>query len=102
MYILAGELEAFQDVIGAGDQSQMLSRLVSRVASLDTALAEGEMRRRALHNQLVELRGNVRFDTPLDPTLCVPRMTQLLGQAQQLSHVAMLLLIAACDQHRIS
>ena len=47
-------------MIGTGDQSQMLSRLVSRVASLDTALAEGEMRRRALHNQLVELRGNVR------------------------------------------
>ena len=55
----AGELEAFQDVIGSGDQSQMLSRLVSRVASLDKALAEAEMRRRALHNQLVELRGNV-------------------------------------------
>ena len=57
----AGELEAFQEVIGSGgDQSQMLSRLVSRVATLDTALAEAEMRRRGLHNQLVELRGNVR------------------------------------------
>ena len=42
----------------------MLGRLVSRVASLDKALAECEMRRRALHNQLVELRGNVRH-TPV-------------------------------------
>lgn len=85
MYLLAGELEAFQDVIGAGDQSQMLSRLVSRVASLDTALAEGEMRRRALHNQLVELRGNVRIDPPTP--LCVTCMTQRRGGAQLLSQI---------------
>ena len=57
---LTGELEAFQDVIGEGDQSQMLSRLVSRVATLETAVAEAEARRRDLHNQLVRLRGNVR------------------------------------------
>ena len=56
----AGELEAFQDVIGEGDQSQMLSRLVSRVAALEMAVAEAESRRRELHNQLIRLRGNVR------------------------------------------
>ena len=70
MAVCAGELEAFQDVIGTGDQSQMLSRLVSRVASLETAVADAEMRRRAIHNQLVELRGNVRpVSLPLIPLI---------------------------------
>lgn len=55
----AGELEAFQDVIGEGDQGEMLSRLVSRVASLEMAVAEAEARRREAHNQLIRLRGNV-------------------------------------------
>ena len=38
----------------------MLGRLVSRVASLETALAQAQMQRRKLHNELIELRGNVR------------------------------------------
>ena len=55
-----GELEAFQDVIGTGDQTEMLGRLVSRVATLETALAQAQMQRRKMHNELIELRGNVR------------------------------------------
>lgn len=51
---------AFQDVIGDGDQGEMLSRLVSRVAALELAVAEAEARRRDAHNQLIRLRGNVR------------------------------------------
>ena len=38
----------------------MLGRLISRVAQLDGALAESRAAQRAMHNQLVELRGNVR------------------------------------------
>ena len=56
-----GELEAFQDVIGTGDQTEMLGRLVSRVASLETALVQSQLQRRKLHNELIELRGNVRI-----------------------------------------
>lgn len=47
-------------MIGSGDQSEMLQRLVSRVSSLELAVAAAEARRRELHNQLVQLRGNVR------------------------------------------
>lgn len=56
---LAGELEALQGVMGTGDQTEVLGRLVSRVATLEAAAGEAEAQRRTLHNQLVELRGNV-------------------------------------------
>ena len=55
----AGELEALQGAMGTGDQTEVLGRLVSRVATLEAAAGEAEAQRRALHNQLVELRGNV-------------------------------------------
>ena len=50
-----------QDAIGTGsvDQAEMLGRLISRVASLEAAIAESQCVRRSLHNQLVNLRGNV-------------------------------------------
>ena len=52
-----------QDAIGTGslDQAEMLGRLVSRVATLEAAVAESQGVRRDLHNQLVNLRGNVCF-----------------------------------------
>lgn len=53
-------MEALQDVIGTGDQRSMVNALVGKVASLEHALAEAEVRRRKLHNQLVELQGNIR------------------------------------------
>lgn len=56
---LAGELEALQGVMGTGNQTEVLGRLVSRVATLEAAAGEAEAQRRTLHNQLVELRGNV-------------------------------------------
>ena len=55
----AGELEALQGAMGTGDQTEVLGRLVSRVATLEAAAGEAEAQRRSLHNQLVELRGNV-------------------------------------------
>jgi hypothetical protein len=59
-------MEALQEAIGTGslDQAEMLGRLISRVAGLEAAAAEGAAQRRALHNQLVELRGNVRPRPP--------------------------------------
>lgn len=58
----AGELEALQECtigLGAGDQREMLSRMVSKIAALEAAVAGAEAKRREIHNQLVELKGNV-------------------------------------------
>lgn len=57
---VTGELEALQGVMGSGEDGQVVSRLVSKVAILEAAAGQAEAQRRALHNQLVELRGNVR------------------------------------------
>lgn len=56
------ELEALQECtigLGAGDQKEMLTRMLSKIAALEAAVASAEARRRELHNQLVELKGNV-------------------------------------------
>lgn len=68
-----GEMEALQEAIGTGslDQAEMLGRLISRVAALEAAAADSAAQRRVLHNQLVELRGNVR--TPLHRRIRVVR-----------------------------
>ncbi len=47
-----------------GDQAEMLNRLVTRVATLECAVGQGNNARRTLHNQLVELRGNVSCLAP--------------------------------------
>lgn len=70
----AAELGAFQDVIGDGDQGEMLSRLVSRVAALELAVTEAEARRRDAHNQLIRLRGNVRGDAISRPVAETPSL----------------------------
>ena len=44
---------------GSTDQGEMVGRLVSRVASLENALAASRCAQRLMHNELVELRGNV-------------------------------------------
>lgn len=56
---VTGELEALQGVMGSGEDGQVVSRLVSKVATLEAAAGQAEAQRRSLHNQLVELRGNV-------------------------------------------
>jgi len=56
-------------VMGTGDQTEVLGRLVSRVATLEAAAGEAEAQRRTLHNQLVELRGNVSL-VPLQNCTC--------------------------------
>lgn len=39
----------------------MLTRMLSKIAALEAAVAAAEARRRELHNQLVELKGNVSW-----------------------------------------
>jgi hypothetical protein len=38
----------------------MLTRMLSKIAALEGAVAATDARRREIHNQLVELKGNVR------------------------------------------
>jgi hypothetical protein len=42
-----------------GEQRDVVARLLGRVSTLQIAATEAEATRRRLHNQLVELRGNV-------------------------------------------
>lgn len=67
---LEGELEALQECtmgLEGGDQRELLSRMVSKIASLEAAVAAAEARRREAHNQLVELKGNIRVFCRLRP-----------------------------------
>ena len=38
----------------------MLTRMLSKIGALEAAVASAEAKRREIHNQLVELKGNVR------------------------------------------
>ncbi|KAL4427843.1 hypothetical protein ABPG75_001932 [Micractinium tetrahymenae] len=67
---LENELEALQECtigLGAGDQKEMLTRMLSKIAALEAAVAAAEARRRELHNQLVELKGNIRVFCRIRP-----------------------------------
>lgn len=75
---LEAELEALQEAtvgLGVGDEKEMMTRMLSRIGSLEAALAAAEARRREIHNQLVELKGNVccvyvpTFLSPYLPTI---------------------------------
>ncbi|GBF99197.1 kinesin [Raphidocelis subcapitata] len=57
---LEGEFTALQELMGEGEQRDMVGRLLSRIGSLQCAAAAAEATRRQLHNQMVELRGNIR------------------------------------------
>lgn len=56
---LESEFEALQEVMGEGEQRDIVGRLLSRISNLQAAAAAAEATRRQLHNQMVELRGNV-------------------------------------------
>ncbi|PRW56860.1 P-loop containing nucleoside triphosphate hydrolase [Chlorella sorokiniana] len=68
---LEGELEALQECtigLGAGDQKEMLTRMLSKIGALEAAVASAEAKRREIHNQLVELKGNIRVFCRLRPS----------------------------------
>jgi hypothetical protein len=48
-----------QEVMGEGEQRDIVGRLLSRISNLQAAAVTAEATRRQLHNQMVELRGNV-------------------------------------------
>lgn len=67
---LEGELEALQECtygLEGGDQKELLSRMVSKIASLEAAVVAADAKRREAHNQLVELKGNIRVFCRLRP-----------------------------------
>lgn len=67
---LESELEALQECtmgLQGGDQRELLTRLVSKIATLEAAVVAAEARRREAHNQLVELKGNIRVFCRIRP-----------------------------------
>lgn len=58
--------------MGCGDQAEMVHRLVEKVGNLEASLLECERVRRGLHNDLVELRGNIRVYARIRPTPRAP------------------------------
>ncbi|GBF99195.1 kinesin [Raphidocelis subcapitata] len=64
---LEGEFTALQELMGEGEQRDMVGRLLSRIGSLQCAAAAAEATRRQLHNQMVELRGNGPCDAGITP-----------------------------------
>ena len=54
--------------MGLGDSAQMVSSLVEKVAVMDRNLLQSEKDRRGLHNELVELRGNIRVFCRIRPS----------------------------------
>ncbi|KAK2076823.1 hypothetical protein QBZ16_005049 [Prototheca wickerhamii] len=71
---LESELSALQEcTVGltgesGTDSREMVARLLSRVGALEAAVAESESKRRALHNALVELKGNIRVFCRVRPS----------------------------------
>lgn len=56
----AGEFDALKEVLGdAGGQRDVVSGLLSRISTLQAAVASAEATRRKMHNELVSIRGNV-------------------------------------------
>jgi hypothetical protein len=49
--------------MGEGEQRDIVGRLLSRISNLQAAAVTAEATRRQLHNQMVELRGNVSVQT---------------------------------------
>lgn len=59
-----------QEVMGEGEQRDIVGRLLSRISNLQAAAVTAEATRRQLHNQMVELRGNVSALTRQLATAC--------------------------------
>ncbi|KAF5836124.1 kinesin motor domain-containing protein [Dunaliella salina] len=58
--VLEGEFAALKEVLGdAGGQRDVVQSLLSRISSLQTAVATADSTRRKMHNELVSIRGNV-------------------------------------------
>lgn len=56
--------------MGEGEQRDIVGRLLSRISNLQAAAVTAEATRRQLHNQMVELRGNVSADQLCSFVVC--------------------------------
>ena len=73
------ELETLKDIAGGGgDQKDLLNRLIAKVGQLEAAAAENEARRRALQNEVLQLKGNVRVFCRVRPGKAGPTAVQCL------------------------
>lgn len=91
------ELEALQEcTIGGmdaeGDEKEMLTRMLHRITSLEAALVAAEARRREVHNQLVEMKGNIRVFARVRPSpksivTCLPDGSSIRVAAEGKEHV---------------
>ena len=64
MYYLTSVL---QGVVGCGDSALMVGKLIEKVAALERSLLDAERVRRKLHNDLMEIRGNIRVFCRIRP-----------------------------------
>ncbi len=67
---LEGELEALQECtygMEGADQKELINRMVTKIASLEAACVAADTKRREAHNQLVELKGNIRVFCRVKP-----------------------------------
>ena len=60
-------MDGVQGVIGCGDAAKMVAHLSTRCGALEAGLLEAERARRKLHNELVEIRGNIRVFARIRP-----------------------------------
>ncbi|MEW5317201.1 MAG: hypothetical protein WDW38_008522 [Sanguina aurantia] len=58
--MLDGEFMALKEVLGDSGDKDVLSSLLAKISTLQVAAGVAEANRRRLHNELVEVRGNVR------------------------------------------
>ena len=68
---LEGELEALQECtygMEGADQKELINRMVTKIASLEAACVAADNKRREAHNQLVELKGNIRVFCRVRPS----------------------------------
>eukprot|EP00798_Chlamydomonas_sp_ICE-L_P013863 gene13863-19786_t len=81
--LLEGEFESLKEVIGdCGGQKDVVARLLTRISTLQGAVSSAEATRRRLHNELVELRGNIRVYCRVKPhalaaARCLPDQGEL-------------------------
>lgn len=64
---------ALKEVLGDSGDKDVLSSLLAKISMLQVAAGAAEANRRRLHNELVEVRGNVSFctvDTFIALTVC--------------------------------
>ena len=61
-----GEFAALKEVLGESGQRDVVNNLLRKITVLQNAVASSDATRRKLHNELVQVKGNVSSDLVLD------------------------------------